>query len=121
MRQTKQKEILEEELKKKNIFFSAEDFHKSIKKKNQKIGIATVYRFLNDKVNQNEIHSYSCNRRTLFSIKGKTHAHFSCEICKIQKHIEIKNVEFLKKEISGEVCHFQLDVSGICEKCLKKS
>ncbi len=120
MRQTKQKETLEEEIKKKNTFFTAEDFFKDIQKKKRKIGIATIYRFLNEKVKKNELHSYSCNRRTLFSTEKKTHAHFSCEVCKTQKHLEIKNVDFLKNEISGEVCHFQLDITGVCEKCLKK-
>ena len=120
MRKTKQKEILEEEVKKKKIFFTAEEFHNVIQKKNTKIGIATIYRFLNEKVNKNELHSYICNRRALFSTQNKVHAHFFCEQCKKEKHIEIKNVDFLKNEISGEICHFQIDVSGICEKCLKR-
>ena len=119
MRKTKQKEILEQELRKRKTFFTAEEFHNGIK--NTKMGIATVYRFLNEKVNKNEMHSYTCNRRTLFSIEKKTHAHFFCENCKIQKHLKIKDINFLKTEITGEVCHFQLDVSGICEKCLKKN
>ncbi|MSR86127.1 hypothetical protein EXS74_01895 [Candidatus Woesearchaeota archaeon] len=119
MRQTKQKEMLEEELKKKTTFFTAEDFYQDIQKKKGKIGIATIYRFLNEKVKNHTVHSYSCNRRTLFSREKKTHSHFICEICKEQKHVNIKNIDFLKNEISGEICHFQLDVSGICEKCLK--
>jgi Fe2+ or Zn2+ uptake regulation protein len=118
MRQTKQKEILEEKLKTKKTFFTAEEFHNVLKE--QKIGIATVYRFLNEKVQKNELHSYQCKRRTLFSLEKKTHAHFSCEVCKTTKHIELKNIDFVENEISGEVCHFQLDVTGICEKCLKR-
>jgi hypothetical protein len=41
-------------------------------------------------------------------------------VCKTTKHIELKNIDFVENEISGEVCHFQLDVTGICEKCLKR-
>ncbi|MDP3728028.1 MAG: transcriptional repressor [bacterium] len=118
-RATKQKAILEEELKNKKTFFSAEEFHVSIKKKHPKIGIATIYRFLSEQVKQNTLHSYTCNRRALFSLQNKTHAHFYCENCHTEKHIEIKNLDFLQEEIPGKICHFQIDIKGICKKCQK--
>jgi len=118
MRKTKQKEILKQALKNKKTFFTAEEFHNAIKE--HKIGIATVYRFLRRKVDKNELHSYSCERRTLFSTQKKVHAHFFCEQCKTEKHIDVKNIDFLKSEIAGKICHFQIDASGVCEKCLKK-
>lgn len=116
---TKQKELLKKELKTKKTFFTAEEFYKHVKKKDIKLGIATIYRFLNEEVNKKNIHSYTCNRRTLFSTEEKTHAHFYCEECKKEKHIEMKNVDFLKNELSEEICHFQLDITGICKDCKK--
>ena len=91
MRKTKQKTILEQALKKKKTFFTAEELHTLIRKESTKIGIATVYRFLKEKVKKNNVHSYTCNRRALFSTEKKTHAHFFCENCKTKKHVEIKN------------------------------
>ena len=52
-RTTKQKAILEEELATKKTFFSAEEFYVILKNKYPQIGIATVYRFLHEKVDKN--------------------------------------------------------------------
>ena len=46
MRKTKQKELIEEEVKKLDSFFTAEELFKRVNQKDKKIGIATVYRFL---------------------------------------------------------------------------
>ena len=45
-RHTKQKEIMEKEVKKINKFFSVEDLLEKVTKIDKKIGIATIYRFL---------------------------------------------------------------------------
>lgn len=116
-RATRQKTLLEQELKKKKTFFSAEQFYNSIKKQDKRIGIATVYRFLAEQVKKNLLHSYTCNRKALFSLEKKTHIHFSCEKCHLEKHLDVETLDFLKKIIPGEICHFQIDVTGICVKC----
>ena len=48
------------------------------------------------------------------------HSHFICEKCGIKKHIDIKNIDFIKKNIPGSICHFQVDVTGVCDKCILK-
>ncbi len=119
MRKTKQKELIELELAKFNKFFTAEELFKKIKKKNHKIGIATIYRFLKELRQKKELHSYLCDRRTVYSKEEDNHCHFICQKCKEKIHFEIQNIDFLKKKINGEICHFQIDVYGTCEKCLK--
>ena len=116
-RNTKQKETIEEEFNKINSFFTAEDFHKKISKKNPKIGIATVYRFIKDLKKQKRIYSYLCNRRQIFSKGQKSHCHFICEKTGKVKHFEIDNLDFLKNKIPGSITSFQLEVRGICNDC----
>ncbi len=60
-RKTKQKELIELELNNAEVFFTAEDLLKQIRKKNQAIGIATIYRFLKQKSDAEELYSYNCN------------------------------------------------------------
>ena len=114
-RNTKQRELLREEVKRFNSFFTAEELLSKVK--DSKLGIATVYRFLNDLENVKEIHSYVCNRKTIYSIDEKSHCHFVCEKCGKVSHIEIKNLDFIKNKINGSICHFQIDIGGICNKC----
>jgi len=121
MRQTRQKELIEQEIASFSSFFNAEELYDKVSKKNKSIGIATIYRFLNNLVKIGEIHSYTCDRKTIYSNSRKNHCHFTCEKCGEVKHIDIRKLDFLKKEIKGEICHFQIDVTGKCEKCLNKN
>ena len=120
MRTTIQKRLLNEEVKKQNTFFNTEDFYNKILIKHPTIGIATIYRFLKQLEEKGEIHSFLCENRKIYSLGKKNHAHFTCEKCNEIKHITVRKVDFLKESIEGEVCHLQIDVAGICKKCLKK-
>jgi len=71
IRNTKQKELLHKELENMRDFFSADDFHLQILKKMPNIGIATIYRFLNEKVKNNQLHSYYCDKRAVYSNSKK--------------------------------------------------
>lgn len=117
-RATQQKKLIEQELQSFSSFFNAEELYQKVVRKNAKIGIATIYRFLNDLIKNGDIHSFQCDRKTLYSNSKKNHCHFTCEKCGERKHIEIKKLDFLKPQVQGEVCHFQIDVTGICKKCL---
>ena len=119
-RLTKQKQLIEQEISSFSSFFNAEDLYKKVSKNNSKIGIATIYRFLNDLTNNGEIHSFLCNRKTIYSNSKKNHCHFACEKCGERKHIDIKKLDFLNQQVDGKVCHFQIDVTGICNKCFIK-
>jgi len=116
-RQTKQKNRISHELDKFSSFFTAEELFEKVNKVDNKIGIATIYRFLKDLRDKGELHSYMCDRRTLYSKNNQSHSHFICEQCGRVEHFKVENIDFLKNKIKGSVCHFQLDVSGICEKC----
>ena len=119
-RKTDQKNFIEEEIKNLRSFFDAEELYKKVSKKNKKIGIATVYRFLKKLTEEGKIHSYSCDRKIIYSSNVKNHCHFICENCGNIKHINLKRLDFIQNEIKEDICHFQIDVTGICEKCKTK-
>lgn len=116
-RNTKQKEILFNEIEKFNSFFTAEELLGKANKKDTKIGIATIYRFLKNLSKKRKIHQYNCNRKTIYSIDKKSHCHFICEKCGKSSHIEINSLDFIKNKIKGSICHFQIDINGICKNC----
>lgn len=116
-RKTSQKEILKKEIVRLGNFFHAEQLFEKARIQDKNIGIATVYRFLKKLVEEGNIHSYSCNRKTIYSTNKKSHSHFTCEQCKKVEHIDVKKIDFLQKEIKGKICHFQINVTGLCEKC----
>jgi len=117
---TRQKNILEEELKKVNTFFTAEDLLLKAQVKDKNIGIATIYRFLKDKTSKDNIHSYTCDRRQLYSTQKNNHCHFICTQCGKTTHFNVKEIDFIKGKIDGKICHFQIDIHGICNECGKK-
>ena len=121
MRLTKQKKLLQEEMKPFDSFFNAEELYLKVSKKDKKIGIATIYRFLKSAVEKHYVHSFSCEGKTIYSLNKNNHCHFKCQKCGNLEHLDIKKVDFLPKSHKGTVCHFQIDITGTCEDCLKKN
>jgi Fe2+ or Zn2+ uptake regulation protein len=93
-------------------------YNETIKKKDNTIGIATVYRFLKDLRKKKELHSYVCERRMIYSRDKNNHCHFICQKCETVTHFNIDKIDFLQTKIKGEICHFQIDVHGVCDRCL---
>ncbi|MEM0493003.1 MAG: transcriptional repressor [Candidatus Thermoplasmatota archaeon] len=119
-RRTRQKESIRDEISKSKSFFTVEELYDKIKEKNPAIGIATVYRYLKELRRNKKIHSYICNRRMIYSKEDVNHCHFICERCGRIKHFNIDRIDFLREKIKGDVCHFQVDVYGVCEDCLRE-
>ncbi len=118
-RRTRQKDILDSEIIKAEVFFTAEDLLERVKKIDASIGIATIYRYLKQKIIENELHSYSCRGKKLYSVEKRNHSHFICKKCGKTIHLDIADISAIKNSIRGEICHFQLDVYGVCENCKK--
>jgi len=109
-------------LEKIDTFFNAEDLLKEAREEYEGIGIATVYRFLNGLKKRNQIYSYKCDRKTVFSKDNKSHCHFICESTGKLVHFNIDSLDFLKDKIPGSIISFQLEVRGRCkDKCKKCS
>ena len=119
-RMTWQKRLLSEAVKSFSSFFDAYELYEKIAKKEKGIGLATIYRFLNALEQEGEVHSFLCGTKRVYSNNKKSHAHFRCEKCGNLKHIKIKNVDFLNESLHDEICHFQIELSGICSGCRNK-
>lgn len=117
-RKTKQKELIRSEISTFTTLFTADELFDKIKKKDNTIGIATVYRFLKDLRKKKELHSYMCDRKMVYSREKNNHCHFICQKCDTITHFNIDKIDFLQTKIKGEICHFQIDVHGICDMCL---
>ena len=114
-RQTRQKEVIMNEIKDTNKFFSAEELLEKVSKKDKKIGIATIYRFLKSFRENGEIFSYTCKGKTIYSNKRRSHCHFECSKTGKIFHFEVENLDFLEKIVPGEIESFQLEVKGVCK------
>lgn len=119
-RKTKQKELIRSEISTFPTLFTADELYDRIKKKDNTIGIATVYRFLKDLRKKKELHSYLCDRKMIYSREKNNHCHFICQKCESVTHFNIDKIDFLQTKIKGEICHFQIDVHGVCETCLNQ-
>jgi len=119
-RKTRQMEDLEEILTKMEPFFTADNIFEKINDKKQNIGIATIYRFLKQKAELGELHSYRCDGKTIYSLEKLNHSHFICKQCGRTTHFIINDISSIHKAIKGKMCHFQLDAYGICESCLRR-
>ncbi|MDP3734355.1 MAG: transcriptional repressor [Nanoarchaeota archaeon] len=120
-RLTSQKTLLQQELDHSTTLFDAEELYAKAVKKNSAIGIATVYRFLRECVDAGKLHSYSCDRKTIYSTSKNNHSHFRCEKCASVHHIDIKKLDFLPVNLRNMVCHVQIDITGICISCQAKN
>lgn len=116
-RQTKQKALLQENLYRFDSFFTAEDLYHAAKKRDKTLGIATVYRFLKHAKDTHNLHTYIYDRRIVYSLHKKSQCRFICQKCHKTTLLEIKSLDFLKKKVTGNICHFQITVEGICDAC----
>jgi Fe2+ or Zn2+ uptake regulation protein len=120
-RETRQKKLIYEEINRMKFFFTAESLFNKISEKDKSIGIATIYRFLRDLKKNRKIHSYVCDRKNLYSSKNLNHNHFVCEMCGKIEHLKINRLDFIKSFVAGDVCHFQIEVTGVCISCKKNN
>ena len=94
-RNTRQKEIIQKELDFFTNFFTAEELHKKIIKVDKNVGIATIYRFLKDLREKRKLHSYVCERKTIYSKEKHSHSHYVCQRCNKMFHFDVKNIDFV--------------------------
>lgn len=111
-RQTRQKRILEESISSFTSNFDAEELLERANQKDKKIGIATIYRYLKELRNTNEIYSYQCGGKTIYSNTKKTHCHFIDEESGEIVHFDIDNLDFLKDKIDGDINSISIEVRG---------
>lgn len=125
---TKQKKIILEYLKgNSNKQLSAQEIYHELSKKENKIGLTTVYRNLEKLENEGLIKKYFSSNfdESLFQYLGeiecRNHYHLKCEKCMKVIHLSDIRTRELKKFFDTK-CKFNLDINdvilnGTCEKC----
>ena len=115
-RNTKQKEIINKEIKKFKALFTAEDLFEKVRSVDKNIGLATIYRFLKTLRKNENIFIYTCNGKSVYSKENRSHCHFICEKTGKIIHFNIDSLDFLKDKLPGPITSFQIEVKGIYTK-----
>ena len=121
-RNTEQRQIILEELKKCCSHPTAAELHSIIKKKSPNMGIATVYRnlkFLLDK--KMIIKLNSKDREVRYDGKIEKHCHAICRCCNgVMDLMDCEEVNIISSQLrrSGfQIDPSYLEVFGTCKKC----
>ena len=101
---------------------TADKIYEEVKKELPNISFSTVYRNLNQLVEQQSIKKISLDgEKYIYDSIIKEHAHFYCTSCGILEDIDFyKDIKLLKKRLPYEVKSIELVVKGICENCRRK-
>lgn len=100
-RQTRQKELILENINEKTTFFNAEDIFKQVIEKDKNISIATVYRNLKTLKENNKIYSYTCKGKNIYSKNSTNHCHFIDKKTNKIFHFKINNIDFINEIVKN--------------------
>lgn len=118
-RNTRQRNILQETTETFKEFFTAEQLFEKAKRHDSKISLATTYRYLNQQQKQGTLHAFICNKKSIYSKDKTSHAHYVCQGCQKVTHFSLKDFKIPGEILPGNICHFQLNIHGVCNKCKK--
>lgn len=125
MKYSKQRELIEEAIKKFNVHPTADDVYAMLKPEHPNLSLGTVYRNLNLLAEFDMLHKLNMpNGSDRFDGFMNDHCHAVCSECNTIFDIDSKYIIGLKKDISKST-GFILDskdirISGICDACLQK-
>lgn len=124
-RETKQRKIILEELKKVNTHPTADSVFRMVKRKLPSISFGTVYRNLNLLRDQGNLLELVCGKYSChYDAKIETHYHFLCLKC--QKVFDLKEPVFnnlddkIGRKSGFEVKYHRMDFYGYCKDCCKR-
>ena len=123
-RNTMQKQIILDNIKKTRIHPTASELYEMIKKENPNIGQATVYRNLKTMAKNGDVIIIPCdNNINRYDGDTSFHDHFICEKCnKIIDVFEDKNSFYdnLEKKYEFQIKNESTIYKGICKNCIEK-
>ncbi len=122
-RHTWQREAVRQALGGSEGFVSAQALHSSLKQQGSAIGLATVYRALNDLAEEGEADSLQQEGESLYRActPGTHHHHLICRNCGLTVEIEADAVETWAQRVAAQhgftQPHHIVDVFGLCPDC----
>lgn len=121
-RQTRQRKIIIEELKKTKSHPTADSLFKIIRRKIPYISFGTVYRNLNLLRDQGKILELTCGKYSCrYDGDTRNHYHFLCLKCRNVFDLEVSILKNLDKRVSEKlnflVEYHRLNFYGYCRSC----
>lgn len=115
-RVTSQREAILDYLEETESHPTAKEVHKAVKEKLSRISLGTVYRNLNELVEEGQIQKLP-GEEDRYDSYCDFHGHFICEECGEVYDLEL-DCEHLKQQVEvGEVKNTKLYFYGVCNKC----
>ncbi len=108
------------------IHMSAEEIFNKVKETDESIGIATVYRQLNNLVSQNRIlRIRDKDQGYIYDGNVTPHHHFYCHVCNnytdVWMDVDENSIEQLKEGLEAEIHGYHLVFEGVCKHCKNKN
>jgi Fur family ferric uptake transcriptional regulator len=119
---TRSQERIVKLLKSLNRAISAQDLYIELRNRDQNMGLATVYRSLENLKLQGEVKVRTLpNGESLYSSVQQDQHHFTCVNCGVSIPIDECPVHQLEHELENslrfKVYYHTLEFFGLCEKC----
>lgn len=123
-RQTRQRQVILEELAKVNSHPTADEVYNLVRKRLPKISLGTVYRNLELLANSGQIRKLDWSgSQKRFDGQTFEHYHMHCTKCRKVYDVPLKPIAALAKalkKIKGyEISSYHLEFSGLCPNCNK--
>ena len=122
-RNTWQKEVILNALKSNKVHPTINELYEIIKKEHN-IGKATVYRNINEMVDEGKVQKISSSDTCHYDGDTSNHCHLICKECKKIVDIFDRNVNNLintiEKEQDIEINQMHIVINGLCSLCKNK-
>lgn len=119
MRITKQKKLVLEIINNSCNHLSAEEVYKECQKKIPNISLGTIYRILNQLVDNQLIRRLKVQEFARFDSMHTKHSHFICQKCSSIYDVFNDIIDLGKIEVPGKIYDYDIKFMGICNDCLK--
>lgn len=124
MKYSRQREIILNTLKENKVHPTAEQLYEILKAKGENIGIATVYRNLNNLTEMGEIIKFKTfEKNERYDAITLPHNHFQCTECGKIYDLSVEYTNSLIKKITTlgfDITQSLILFSGKCPECRKK-
>lgn len=124
-RKTKQRDIVEQALRKSDEFIAAQDLFSQIEAQGEHIGLATVYRHLNALADEGKADTLRMGGQQLFRLCGNDehHHHLVCTVCGTTVKIDPPSEQWVRNIAQAHgftVESHTLEVFGVCPTCQQR-
>lgn len=119
MRITKQKRLVLEIINNSHNHLNAEEVYNECRQVIPNISLGTVYRILNQLVDNQLIKRLKVQEFDRFDSMHKRHSHFVCTKCSSIHDIFDDIMDLDKIKVPGEIYDYDVKFIGLCNDCLK--